>query len=110
MTELNDHLKLLYARAAQLCCTGCGARVRRDTPETIAHEIGSRAQNAGDPRLIVTFPVNVPKNFSEAEVRALLEQQGYTRIHAKRGNTIEVIQDRFRMGSVEHSRVVEAAA
>jgi excinuclease ABC subunit A len=32
MTELNDHLKLLYARAAQLFCRGCGKPVRRDTP------------------------------------------------------------------------------
>ncbi len=26
MTELNDHLKLLFARAAQLLCRGCGAQ------------------------------------------------------------------------------------
>ncbi len=31
MTELNDHLKLLYARAARLHCRNCGAPVRRDT-------------------------------------------------------------------------------
>src|SRR6185436_2586916 len=35
MTELADHLKLLYARAAQLYCRGCGRLVRRDTPESI---------------------------------------------------------------------------
>src|SRR5512141_1528631 len=39
MTELNDHLKLLYARAARLFCSGCGREVRRDTPETIADEM-----------------------------------------------------------------------
>jgi excinuclease ABC subunit A len=108
MTELNDHLKLLYARAAQLFCLGCGAPVRRDTPDTIAREMALRAERAGDPRLIVTFPVSIPKNFSEAEVKALLEQQGYTRIHAKRGATIEVVQDRFRMANVERSRIIEA--
>ena len=108
MTELNDHLKLLYARAAELYCLGCGAHVRRDTADTIADEIATRASSTQDPRLIVTFPVPVPKNFTEAEVKALLEQQGYTRIHSKRGNTIEVVQDRFRAGSVERSRVVEA--
>ena len=108
MTELNDHLKLLYARAAQLYCLGCGAPVRRDTPETIADEMTRRAQGTGDPRLIVTFPVPVPKNFSESEVKGLLEQQGYTRIHAKHGTTIEVVQDRFRIGSVERSRIIEA--
>jgi excinuclease ABC subunit A len=108
MTELNDHLKLLYARGAQLYCLGCGVPVRRDTAETIADDMAARAHAAGNPRLIVTFPVSVPKNFSETEVKALLEQQGYTRIHAKHGTTIEVVQDRFRMESVERSRVVEA--
>ena len=32
MTELNDHLKLLFARTAQLSCHGCGRSIRRDTP------------------------------------------------------------------------------
>ena len=82
--------------------------MRRDTPDTIAREMSARAVAAGDPRLIVTFPVPVPKNFSEDEVKGLLEQQGYTRIHAKRGKTIEVVQDRFRMQSVERARVIEA--
>ncbi len=36
MTELNDHLKLLFARAAELYCRGCGAPVRRDSPDSIA--------------------------------------------------------------------------
>src|SRR3974377_855421 len=33
MTELNDHLKLLYARAAALFCSCCGKPVRRDARE-----------------------------------------------------------------------------
>src|SRR5438128_11456254 len=56
MTELNDHLKLLYARVAHLHCLGCGAAVRRDTPETIAAEMQARARAAADPRLVITFP------------------------------------------------------
>src|SRR5436190_7228982 len=35
MTELNDHLKLLYARASTLCCRGCSRPVRRDNPDSI---------------------------------------------------------------------------
>ncbi len=31
MTELNDHLKLLFARAATLHCRNCGKPVRRDS-------------------------------------------------------------------------------
>ena len=108
MTELNDHLKLLYARAAKLYCLGCGAPVQRDTPDTIYASLEQRAAQAGDPRLLVTFPVTVPKNFSDAEVQALLQQQGYTRIHARRGATLEVVQDRFRLGTVDRTRVIEA--
>jgi excinuclease ABC subunit A len=108
MTELNDHIKLLYARAAQLCCRGCGRPVRRDTPDTIFGELARRAAAAGDPRLALTFPVEVPKNFSEAEVLQLLERQGYTRVHARQGGTLEVVQDRLRMSSAERARVMEA--
>ena len=108
MTELNDHLKLLYARAARLHCLGCGAAVRRDTPDSVATEVERRAAAGGDPRLVVTFPVPVPKNFSSAEVKALLEQQGYTRFHAQEGRRLEVIQDRFRAGSIDRTRMVEA--
>src|SRR4051794_22695970 len=53
MTELNDHLKLLYARIAQLFCRGCGAAVQRDSADSIYAALGSRAQLCGDPRLIV---------------------------------------------------------
>src|SRR5437870_7116267 len=39
MTELNDHLKLLFARAGQLHCRQCGRRVRRDTTGSIYAEL-----------------------------------------------------------------------
>jgi excinuclease ABC subunit A len=108
MTELADHLKLLFARAAHLYCRGCGAAVRRDTPESIFEELARRAAVADNPRLAITFPVPVPQNFSAAEVRALLDRQGYTRIHAQRGGVIEVIQDRLRFSTAERARVIEA--
>jgi excinuclease ABC subunit A len=79
MTELNDHLKLLFARAATLFCQCCGKPVRRDTAESIYADLHARAQAGADPRLLLCFPVPVPKNFKESEVRDLLEKQGYTR-------------------------------
>src|SRR5215469_3825149 len=80
MTELNDHLKLLFARAAQLYCSRCGKPVRRDTAESIYRDVHERARAAGDPRLLVSFPVPVPANFTVTEVRELLARQGYTRL------------------------------
>ncbi|HLX79934.1 MAG TPA: excinuclease ABC subunit UvrA [Burkholderiales bacterium] len=104
MTELNDHLKLLYARAAKLFCRGCGKPVVRDTPESIFAFLKQQP----DQRLVVTFPVIIPKNFGEKEILQLLEAQGYTRIHERSKTSLEVIQDRFRVGSAERARVIEA--
>src|ERR1022692_981867 len=108
MTELNDHLKLLYARAARLYCRRCSRPVRRDSPQTIRDALAQRSRDSGFPRLLVTFPVAIPKNFSEAEIKGLVAGQGYTRIHERRGDTLQVIQDRFRWDSVESARANDA--
>jgi excinuclease ABC subunit A len=108
MTELNDHLKLLFARAAVLHCRGCSKAVRRDTPASVQDHLGALAREHGDPKLLLTFPVPIPKNFTEAEIKALLAAQGYTRIHEKRGDTLQVIQDRFRWSAVDTGRAAEA--
>jgi excinuclease ABC subunit A len=108
MTELNDHLKLLFARAAVLHCQGCGKPVRRDTPASIQESLTQLSRDHGDPPLLLTFPVPIPKNFTEAEIKGLLAGQGYTRIHEKRGHTLQVIQDRFRWSSVELARAGDA--
>ncbi|MDP2449969.1 MAG: excinuclease ABC subunit UvrA [Polaromonas sp.] len=44
MTELNDHLKLLYARAAQLFDKKTAQAVRHDTPESIYAELMRRTE------------------------------------------------------------------
>ncbi len=69
MTELNDHLKLLFARAGSLFCECCGKPVRSDSTETIFEDMQRRAGEAGDPRLLLCFPVPVLRNFSQTEVR-----------------------------------------
>src|SRR5258708_3309352 len=108
MTELNDHLKLLFARAAVLHCRSCGRPVRRDTPASIHEHLSALARAHGDPKLLLTFPVPLPKNFTEAEIKGLLAAQGYTRIHEKRGTTLQVIQDRFRWSTVDPARAGDA--
>ena len=85
MTELNDHLKLLFARGATLFCQCCGKPVRSDTAESIYTELSQRARQAGEPRLLLCFPVPVPPNFKETEVVELLQKQGYTRFFEPAG-------------------------
>ena len=108
MTELNDHLKLLFARAASLHCRGCGQPVRRDTPADIQAQLAVRCREQDDPLLVLTFPVPIPANFAEAEIKQLLERQGYTRIHSQHGAILQVIQDRFRWSSVDTARAGDA--
>ncbi|BCR04185.1 UvrABC system protein A [Desulfuromonas versatilis] len=107
MTELNDHLKLLFARAARLFCPGCGREVRRDTPESIFRDL--LARSAGDePRLLLTFAVPVPENFTAEEVKGHLAAQGYTRIHREAPDLIEVVQDRVRLRARDRARIAES--
>src|SRR4051812_701234 len=108
MTELADHLKLLFARAAQLYCRSCSRPVLRDNPDSIYADMQARAQQAGDPRLIIAFPLTIPDNFSEEEILSLLQAQGYTRIHSRTKGLLEVVQDRVRISSAERARVIQA--
>ena len=106
MTELNDHLKLLFARAASLYCQSCGRQVARDTPQSIVE--GLIADHANDrTRVLVTFAVSVPDNFTEAEIEGYLKKQGYLRIHSRDGYKLEVIQDRVRVTHDNRARLAE---
>ncbi|MGF6569662.1 excinuclease ABC subunit A [Paraburkholderia sp. GAS333] len=115
MTELNDHLKLLYARAAELFDRNTAQQVRHDTPETIYADLLARTEQ-DEPRLVVTFPVELPESASEQEVEQWLSASGYTRVQAQREvdsptgkrKVLDVVADRFRLRSVDKQRVVEA--
>jgi excinuclease ABC subunit A len=109
MTELNDHLKLLFARAAVLYCRGCGREVRRDDAESIYAQLAAEpAVGGAGARVLVMFTVPIPKNFKRDEVETYLTRQGYTRIHARTKKQIEVIQDRVRFEPANRARIVEA--
>src|SRR6478735_4081290 len=111
LTELNDHLKLLYARAAQLYCRGCGQPVRRDSPTSIIASLHERASATGDPRILVCFDVARPQNLPEKELRRMLEAQGYVRLlegEDSREGHLTVIQDRLRVSSADPGRLAEA--
>jgi excinuclease ABC subunit A len=113
MTELNDHLKLLYARAARLFDKYTAQEVKQDDPQSIARALQQRSQAlGGDPRLIVTFPVELPEKTSPAEIEQWLSASGYTKVQTERlsggRKVLDVVADRFRLSKVEPTRVVEA--
>jgi excinuclease ABC subunit A len=114
MTELNDHLKLLFARAAQLFDKVTAKPVREDDPESIYAELLRRA--APGQRLVVTFPVELPAGTSDEQIEQWLAASGYTRVQAKREvatptgprTLLDVVADRFKLDGTEKSRVAEA--
>ena len=115
MTELNDHLKLLFARAAQLFDKQTAQPVRHDTPETIYAELLARTRD-DNPRLVLSFPVELPATVSATEVEQWLAASGYTRVQAEREvatptgprKVLDVVADRFRLQGAEKIRVIEA--
>ena len=116
MTELNDHLKLLFARLGQLFDKDTAQSVRHDNPDTIYAELALRAAQAQDPRLYLTFPVELPANTSAEQVEQWLSASGFTKVQAEREvatptgprKVLDVVADRFRLGNAEKARVVEA--
>ena len=115
MTELNDHLKLLYARSAQLFDKQTAQAVRHDTPESIYAELMARTADA-DARVVMTFPVELPGNTSAEQLAQWLSASGFTRVHAEREvatpagphKLLDVVADRFRIQTIEKARAVEA--
>src|SRR5881392_1443706 len=115
MTELNDHLKLLFARAAQLFDRQTALAVRHDTPDTIYDQLKARTAEA-DPRLVVTFPVDLPANTTPEEIEQWLAASGFTRVHGQREvatvtgprKVLDVVADRFRLQNTERARAIEA--
>ncbi|MDD3937495.1 excinuclease ABC subunit UvrA [Rhodoferax sp.] len=131
MTELNDHLKLLFARAGSLFDRTTAQLVRHDTPETIYAELQQRA--GSEARLAITFPVELPASATPDEVAQWLSVSGFTKVQAEREVAVEtsaaagqkkvgksaaepisrrkvldVVADRFRLGAAERARVLEA--
>ena len=115
MTELNDHLKLLYARSAQLFDKQTAQAVRHDTPESIYAELMARTL-ATDARVVMTFPVELPGNTSAEQLEQWLSASGFTRVHAEREmatsagphKLLDVVADRFRIQNIEKARAIEA--
>ena len=82
MTELNDHLKLLFARAGQLFDKQTAQAVEHDSADSIFKKL--MALSDSDPRWVITFPVELPANTSADELQTWLSASGFTRIHAQR--------------------------
>ncbi|MBW1942223.1 MAG: excinuclease ABC subunit A, partial [Deltaproteobacteria bacterium] len=117
MTELTDHLKLLYARLGKLHCRGCGKPVLPETPAHVWNAIRDLPKGA---EVIITFPVPRDKTPSE-EIRKELHRMGFTRYFRKgqisdldhwqpenHEDEIQIVADRLPFKPSEKKRIIDS--
>ena len=121
LTEINDYLKLLFARLAIGYDPKTGDVIQPDSPESAA---AWAVENLSGQPLLITFPIPLPPSTSPAELFPFLNAQGYLRVlidgkilrtdeppSTGLGNLISqipIVQDRLTLTPDNHSRLREA--
>ncbi len=77
MTEIQDHLKLLFASIGIIHCRGCGEPVRHDSAESVAEALLATAPES---RILLTFERPLAAGLPWEETRAGLTQSGFHRL------------------------------
>ncbi len=119
LTEVLDLLKVLYARAGQLVCDGCGQPVADEEPAAVARELVER--HAGR-RLVVTFELPAASAQGVAAALEWLRSEGFLRLWvdgravrldavdaaALAGRPLHVVADRVALRADRVGRVADA--
>ncbi|MBP1647678.1 MAG: excinuclease subunit [Bacteroidetes bacterium] len=81
-TEVNDYLRLLFARVGKTNCRKCGRLVSRDSVETVLGMLAREAESAGvsQLKLYVTFPVQLHPRETTDQALANLKKEGFFRL------------------------------
>ena len=78
MTELHDHLKLLFAKIGVLHCRECGQMVTPQSAESVCKRLLDHYPEGT--RVLVTFEVPLPEDLPWEEARAGFERSGFRRL------------------------------
>lgn len=100
-TELNDYLRLLFARIGKTYCEGCGRPIESSSVERIVEEVLALDQGT---RFLVTFPITVSLKLSNERQTAILKEQGLIRLWSE-GRLVDLAEepgfDLHRAGDVQ---------
>lgn len=107
MSELADHLHLLYARFSSLFCRQCGQPVRQDEPQSVVNQLLAN-KSLQSRRIAIGFAIRIPREFTANEIESFLLQQGYAHILERKPSAVVVAQDRLRVQPNNRSRLAEA--
>jgi excinuclease ABC subunit A len=84
-TEVNDYLRLLFARIGKTHCRNCGRLVSRDSVETVLGILAREAESSGleQLKIYVTFPLQQHAKESTDQTIANLKKEGFFRVLVK---------------------------
>ncbi len=117
MTELHDHLKLLFAKIGVLHCRQCGEMVRPDSAQSIADVVLMQPEGS---KLLVTFDVELPSDLPWDDIRIGFERSGFRRflvdgetrsldeLTAHPGKTVRVVADRLTVRADQRPRLADS--
>lgn len=129
MTEICDHMKVLWPHLAQLHCRQCDQLVRKDAAqdvwEGVRGEVGGTKEDVEKLEVLVTFTVALSEKLPLKESLALIAKQGYQRLlvgdkvvrledvlkessPTPHPSHLIVVQDRIKLAKANRSRFVEA--
>ena len=124
MTEICDHLKVLWPHLATLHCRQCGQPVAKESPQRVWDKLKS-AVSSQQSECLVTFDLALSEKLSLKESLDLIAKQGYQRLlvngevmriedtashsafrtpHA----ALTVLQDRLKLTAAHRARFIEA--
>ena len=122
ITEIYDHLRLLFARAGHPCCPVCGEEIR---PQSIEEMVNSLLALPEGSKIILLAPLVENKKGEHLELLSRLRKEGYVRaridgeIHSldrpvelKKNlrHTIEAVVDRLVIKPALERRLAESVA
>ena len=123
MTEVCDHMKILWPHLARLHCRKCDTVVRREPPQVVWESLRAGSVAGVDPaEATLTFDLPLSDKMSADEQIDLLGRQGFRRLlfgdevvriedaaaRIKSPGTLTVVADRLRLSDSNRSRFVEA--
>lgn len=123
MTEICDHMKVLWPHIAKLHCRQCGQFVRKDSAQDVWEGISDLRSTIDE--VLVTFTVVLSEKLPVDESLKLIAKQGYQRLLVGSkvvrldeavkepalvagAKSLVVVQDRIKVTKENRSRFVEA--
>ncbi len=124
MTEVCDHMKVLWSHLARLHCRHCGQPVVKEAPRDVWQRLTNSSGPAPSSDLLITFAVPLSTKLTLPEQIALVTRQGFQRIWMDgdvarldeaapllarlQPPALHVVQDRVKWTPANRSRFVEA--